>query len=87
MFLGDKLLTDIDAAVPKIVKLTRNGQSVSLAGLNADSGKSNAGTLDFRFEDGWWVYNLSTKSLSAETYIITIDIPDGDRYCACFILR
>ncbi len=42
----------------------------------------------FRYSDPNWVYNLSTKELNpGTTYTIVIEMPDGLRYAAAFVLR
>lgn len=80
-------LTDADAA-PSIVGLARIGDPpLDLSTLDLDAGQSNDSGVYFRFEDGSWIYNLSTQGLAAGTYTITIELPDGQRYTAGFVLR
>ena len=37
--------------------------------------------MEFQYSAPNWVYNLSTKGLSAGTYEMTIEMPDGGRVC------
>lgn len=48
---------------------------LSPSGVLADAGRSNPGNL-FRFDDGKYVFNMSTKSLAPGTY--TLDFTIGD---------
>jgi hypothetical protein len=41
----------------------------------------------FSFQDGEWVYKLSTEGLPAGTYTMTIEMPDQRRFVAGFVLR
>lgn len=86
LFAGDRLLTDADVAAPKIVGLIRIGDAVPIDTYDLDSGEANDNGPYFRFSDGNWVYNLGTKRLSSGTYKITLELPDGDRVCAAFVL-
>ncbi|MBI3989315.1 MAG: hypothetical protein HY347_06830 [candidate division NC10 bacterium] len=52
-----------------------------------DAGAANESGLLFRYADGTWVYNLNTRDLSAGTYTITLQMPDGRRYNAGFVLQ
>ncbi len=65
----------------------RNGDAIDLSTLELDAGEANdSGTL-FRYSAPNWVFNLSTAGLSAGTYFITIETPDGRRYTAGFVLK
>ena len=74
-------------APPVIAGLVRSGSALPLDILDLDSGEANSSGTDFRFADGVWFYNLSTKNLVSGTYKITLKLPDGDLVCGCFILR
>ena len=87
LFCGGTELTDGDVERPLIVGLVRDGNALDVDTLDLDSGQSNDSGLLFRYADGNWVYNLSTKGLNAGTYTITIEMPDGLRYSAAFVLR
>ena len=87
LFAGDRLLTDADVVAPKIVGLIRTGDAIPIDMYDLDSGQANDSGPYFRFSDGQWVYNLGTKRLSSGTYKITLELPDGDRVCAGFVLR
>ena len=80
-------LSNADVSPPQIVALIRNGEALDLATMDLDAGQANDNGTLFRFSDGNWVYNLSTQGLSAGTYIITIQMPDGRRWNAGFVLR
>ena len=80
-------LTDTGSA-PRIVGLVRTGDPpLDLTTMDLDAGQANDSGVFFRFEDGSWVYNLSTKGLGTGTYTITIELPDGQRFTAGFVLR
>jgi len=87
LFCGGMELTDGDVDRPLIVGLVRDSNALDVDTLDLDSGQSNDSGLAFRYADGNWVYNLSTKGLSSGTYIITIQMPDGLSYDAAFVLR
>jgi hypothetical protein len=80
-------LSNADVSPPQIVALIRNGEALDLATMDLDAGQANDNGTLFRFSDGNWVYNLSTQGLSAGTYTITIQMPDGRRWNAGFVLR
>ncbi|MGH9788390.1 MAG: LamG-like jellyroll fold domain-containing protein, partial [Candidatus Acidiferrales bacterium] len=87
LFCGSTELTDADVAAPVIAGLVRDGDALDVETLDLDSGTANDSGLAFRYSDGNWVYNLSTSGLSAGTYTLTIEMPDGLRYSAAFVLR
>lgn len=80
-------LSDADVAPPKIVELKLAGTALDISDIDLDAGNSADGGLLFRYSGGNWVYNLSTKNLVVGTYIITIEMPDGLRYQASFVLK
>jgi hypothetical protein len=80
-------LGDAAVAAPRIVGLVRNGDALDISTIDLDAGQSNDSGVLFRFEGGSWVYNLSTQGLATGTYTITIEMPDGQRYAAGFVLR
>jgi hypothetical protein len=84
---GATPLTDANVAAPKIVALTRSGDPVDLATVDLDAGESNDSGVFFRYSEPNWVFNLSTAGLSRGSYVITIELPDGRRYSAGFVLR
>jgi hypothetical protein len=87
LFEGKLLLTGNKVSPPSIVALVKNGAALDLNVIDLDSGQANdSGTL-FRFSDPDWVYNLSTKNLSAGAYTLSIQTPDGRRWNAGFVLR
>ena len=87
LFCTSMPLTDSDVAPPQIVALERLGEPVDLETLDLDAGEANDSGFLFRYSDPNWVYNMSTKELSPGTYVIAIQMPDGLRYTAGFVLR
>jgi hypothetical protein len=87
LFRDGVALSNADVSPPQIVALTRNGEALDLATMDLDAGQANDNGTLFRFSDGNWVYNLSTQGLSAGTYTITMQMPDGRRWNAGFVLR
>jgi hypothetical protein len=87
LFSGSTLLTSAATAPPQITGLVRNGNAVNLTSVDPDSGQANdVGTL-FRYSGPDWVFNLSTKGLTAGTYTLTIKVPGGLSYNAGFVLK
>jgi hypothetical protein len=87
MYCGGSLLTDTDVAPPRIVALIKSGDPIDLATVDVDAGEANDNGTLFRFSDGNWIYNLSTKALASGTYVIAIGLPDSRRFDAGFVLR
>jgi len=87
LFSGGRLLTNTEVSPPKIVGLVRSGNAIPLDTWDSDSGEANDSGPYFRFSDGNWVYNLSTKRLSSGIYVITLELPDGDLVCGAFVIR
>jgi hypothetical protein len=67
--------------------LTREGDAIDLETIDPDAGMANDNGLLFRYSAPNWIYNLSTQGLAAGTYVVTIEMPDGLRYTAAFVLR
>ncbi len=87
LFSGSTLLTAATTNPPQIAALVRNGNPVNLDTIDPDSGQANdSGTL-FRYSGPDWVFNLSTKGLTAGTYTLTIQVAGGASYHAGFVLR
>ena len=85
---GDLPLTDAGIAAPRLVAMQRDGGPVEpLEGANMDAGRSNGGGMAFRFSEGAWTYNLSTRGLAAGNYTLWIRTPDGIEHPARFGLR
>lgn len=55
--------------------------------LDEDASKAHDNVVLIRYADGAWVYNLSTAGLAPGTYTLTIEMPDGRRFNAGFVLR
>ncbi len=85
LFCGTTQLTNLDVAAPEIVGLTRNGDAVPLATI--DPGVLDGEDIAFTYNTDHWKYNLGTKTLISGTYEITLQMPDGLRYVARFVLR
>lgn len=87
LFCSGVVCTNPTIAPPRIVALFASGGPIDLATVDINSGAANDNGVYFRFSDPSWVYNLSTQGLSAGTYTITIQMPDGRRFNAGFVLR
>jgi hypothetical protein len=87
LFRDGVALSNADVSPPQIVELISNGAPLDLAIMDLDAGQANDNGTLFRFSDGNWVYNLSTAGLSSGTYTLTIQMPDGRRWNAGFVLR
>ena len=74
-------------APPEIIAVTRTGDVLDLGTLDLDSGQSASSTPFFRYENGSWIYNLSTQGFLPGTYQIDIQMPDGIVRSAGFVLR
>ncbi len=65
-------------AAPQIVALAREGNTpINLATVDLDAGQSADNGFNFRVSDERWIYNLSTSSLQAGSYVIEILLADG----------
>jgi hypothetical protein len=84
---GGLAVTDFNVSPPRIVGLVRNGNAIDLSTVDLDAGEANDSGVLFRYSEPNWVFNLSTTGLSAGTYVVTIEMPDGRRYSAGFVLK
>jgi hypothetical protein len=87
MSCGATALTADDVAAPRIVSLILFDDPVPLATIDPDAGEANDNGVFFRYSEPNWVYNLSSRNLEVGTYIVVIELPDGRRLAASFILR
>jgi len=87
LYCGSTMLTSAGVSPPLLVGLTRLGEEIPLNTIDPDSGEANDNGLLFRYAEPNWVYNFSTKDLSTGTYEIVIQMPDGRRFVAGFVLR
>lgn len=83
---GDRELIGGEVSPPRIVALSRDGLTIDLP-PDLDAGNANGGTPLFRPSEGQWLFNLSTRSLEPGTYSILLEMPDGRRLAAGFVLR
>lgn len=83
---GGRALGGGEVQPPRIVALSKDGLPLALP-PDLDAGNANGGTLLFRPAGGQWVFNLSTRSLKPGAYSITLQMPDGRRLAAGFVLR
>jgi len=72
---------------PEIIALTRNGQPLGLKRLDLDLDHANHRNRSFRFLDGAWFYRLNAKGLGPGSFVVTVQMPDGRRFAANFLLR
>jgi hypothetical protein len=84
---GIDTLSDQLVVPPEIIAVTRTGDVLDLGTLDLDSGQSASSTPFFRYENGSWIYNLSTQGFLPGTYQIDIQMPDGIERSAGFVLR
>ena len=88
MLINGTPLTDNEMKAPTIVQIGRVDEApLDLTTIDLDAGEANDHGSAFRYADGSWIYNLDTQGLSAGSYVITIQQPDGRRYSAGFVLR
>jgi hypothetical protein len=70
------MLSDADVATPRILGVTKNGATIAIPIDLPAAGWSNGNGGFFRYSEGCWIYNLSTKALSSGTYKISIELPE-----------
>ncbi|HKS95063.1 MAG TPA: hypothetical protein VJV74_02900 [Terriglobia bacterium] len=88
LFCGTLVLGPKDvAAPPQIVGLTRNGQELPVKTLDLDLDDNNHRDRRFRFADPAWAYRMSSKVLTPGSYVVTIQMPDGRRFTANWLIR
>jgi uncharacterized repeat protein (TIGR01451 family) len=89
LFCGITALTGADVAPPRIAALLKDGVTLTLSPADLDSGTANGNTLNFRYDEdgGRWIYNLSTNRLAVGTYTLLVELPDGRRVAAGFVLE
>ncbi len=80
-------MTDADVAPPQIVGLSLNGNAIEVPAETLDAGESNSDGTLFRYSEGYWMYNLSTKGLTPGSYLLKVQLPNGSRYTTAFGLR
>jgi Beta-propeller repeat len=84
---GSTPLAGSNVTPPRIVALVRNGDALNLQTIDPPDEPQEDSNWIFRSAGNDWVYNLRTKDLSSGTYTITIQMPDGSKYDAGFVLR
>jgi len=62
---GSMTLGDADVAAPRIVAIARGTAPLDISTMDLDAGASNDSGVLFRFADGVWIFNLSTKGWTA----------------------
>jgi hypothetical protein len=87
LLCGGEPLSDAQVDSTRILSLYRSGDAIPLDVIDPNAGSSNDNGLLFRYSEGSWIYNLSTAQLAVGTYRITIEMPDGRRWEAAFVLR
>ena len=75
------------AARPQVVALARNGQALDLRALDLNLDRADHRKTSFEFLDGAWIYRLNSGVLGPGSYVITIQMPDGRRFVADFMLK
>ncbi|OGP75237.1 MAG: hypothetical protein A2Y80_00375 [Deltaproteobacteria bacterium RBG_13_58_19] len=86
---GGNVLTDADVETPpRIVGVMTDDFSSYLPLDNLDAGEANDDGEDFRFANGNWVYNLSTRGLPRGIkYRTTVEMSDGRQFVTGFALK
>jgi hypothetical protein len=84
---GGTALCGPGMAPPRIVGLALSGAALDIGTLDLDAGTANDDGVEFRVADGYWIYNLDTKSLSPGVYTITLQMMDQSRWVGSFVLR
>lgn len=86
---GATLLTPGNAVPPRLMALRSDSGPVDLTLIDSDAGMANQNGLPFRYDSNLsrWVYNLSSKSLGPNSYLVTVQMPDGREFDGAFILR
>ncbi len=87
LLCGSRLLKAGEATAPRIVGLAGDEGPVSLAAACAAWQKPPATCLLFQYLQGSWNYSLNTSNLQRGTYLVTIQMSDGRRFCATFDLH
>jgi hypothetical protein len=85
LFCGTMTLTPTHVSAPRIVALKRDGQPLDINVLDLEAGKHFR--LAFHYTQPDWAFNLKTRGLLPGTYTITIQLPDGRRMDAGFVLK
>lgn len=86
---GGTGFTDADVETPpRIVGVMTDDFSSYLLLDNLEAGEANDDGEDFRFADGNWVYNLSTRGLQRRIKSsVTVEMPDGRQFVTGFALK
>ncbi|MBZ5565188.1 MAG: hypothetical protein LAP13_22555 [Acidobacteriia bacterium] len=87
LLCGSRVLRSGEVSPPRIVALAGDEGPVSLAAVCAAWRKPEGTCLLFHFTDGSWTYDLNTANFKRGTYLATIEMPDGRRFCATFDLH
>lgn len=83
-------LTDANLPPPRILSLSKVGSAAANLQIVVpeDAGSANDNGTLFRYEEGRWIYNLSTANLAIDsTYELLIGLPDGKTYRTRFALK
>jgi hypothetical protein len=86
LFCGQSALGARDVAAPEIAVLARNGRTLDLKSLDLAARTSKGNRNQFQFLEGVWVLDLNAKSLGPGGHVITLQMPDGRRFAANFVL-
>lgn len=80
-------LTAPSVYAPEIVELSRNGQSIDISTLHLDARAPKSKNLRFAGVGKKWVFQLRSTQLLAGNYIVTLELSDGSRWDASFVLK
>jgi len=87
LFCGSRALGVGEVTPPRIVSLAGADGPVPLNLFCKAREKAEAPYLQFQYSQGICVYNLKSATLKRGNYLVTIEMPDGRRFSAAFVLR
>ncbi len=87
LLCGSRVLEAGKVTPPSLVGLAGDDGPVSLRAYCAASRRPEATCLLFHYHGGNWTYDLDTSDLKRGTYLATIQMPDGRRFCATLNLQ
>jgi hypothetical protein len=87
MYCGGTQLTAADVAPPTIVSVGFAGSAPEMSVVASTTAQSGDIGLAFHSSANGWIYNFDTSRLGSGAWRVTIQMPDGLRYVAQFVLR
>lgn len=87
MYCAGTQLTAADVAPPTIVSVGFAGSAPEMSVVAPATAQPGDIGLAFHSSANGWTYNFDTSRLGPGTWLVTIQMPDGLRYVAQFVLR